>query len=359
MTVPLNSLNIVEFAGIGPGPFAGMVLARLGAKVTLIDRPVSETAPQPGPLDAPVDVLKAGKTLLRLDLKSKDGHGRARELLAAADVLIEGFRPGVMEKLGLGPEPCLRMNPRLVYGRMTGWGQSGPLASTAGHDINYIALSGFLGITGVLNQPPIPPLNIVGDFSGGSLMLVIGILAALQDRISSGRGRVVDAAIVDGVSLLMSFHSAIRHFGLESGAPGTNVIDGGCPFYRTYSCRDGRFIAVGCLEPQFFQVFADTLRLNSAWREERLDKARWPQLRDEIAAIFQTRTRDEWASIFEGTDACVTPVLRLEEAPRHPHMRARESHTIVDGIRLPVSAPRFSPRQHTFDTPVDSKKRCS
>jgi len=339
MSKPLEGLNVVEFAGIGPAPFAAMVLAGLGARVTVIARPAS--ASDAGLFGTAPNVLDRDKTILPIDLKSEGGRRKALALIDEADVLIEGFRPGVMEKLQFGPDECLSRNRRLIYGRMTGWGQTGPLAATAGHDLNYIALTGALAAMGPAGGPPTIPLNLVGDFAGGSLIAVLGILAALHERHSSGQGKVIDAAIIDGVSLLTTFHRGLRASGFENEEPGTNLLDGGCPFYRTYRCRDGNHVAIGCLEPQFFSKFAAISGLDPSWQEKRFDRALWPQLEQAIEGIFAARDRDEWAALFEASDACVTPVLTIEEAPAHPHVQARQTFILDGDVLLPVPAPRF------------------
>ncbi|KQV45637.1 CaiB/BaiF CoA-transferase family protein [Massilia sp. Root335] len=344
---PLSGLRVVEMVGIGPCPFAAMMLADMGADVIRIDRkpdvnPAS-AAPNPYPmLGTKHDVMARGRRSLALDLK----HPRARQLLldlvAKADALVEGFRPGVMERLGLGPEVCHDRNPKLVYGRVTGWGQHGPLAQAAGHDLNYVALSGMLQAMGDADRPPSPPLNLVGDFGGGGMMLAFGVVCAMLEARTSGRGQVVDAAMTDGAALLGAMMYGLRAHGSWSAARGANLLDGGAPFYATYACADGRFIAVGAIEPQFYARLlalagADDPAFARQWRQDD-----WPALKDRFAALFATRTRDDWCALLEGTDACFAPVLDMDEAPRHPHNAARQTFVDVDGVTQPAPAPRFS-----------------
>ncbi len=333
---PLAGLKVLEFAGLGPAPFACMVLADLGADVLRIDRAGAE-----GLLGLERDVLDRGRRSLVLDLKSEEGRATARRLAGAADVLIEGFRPGVMERLGLGPEDLKPLNRGLVYGRMTGWGQTGPLADTAGHDLGYIAITGALHAIGGV-ETPIPPLNLVGDFGGGSMFLIAGILAALWERQRSGEGQVIDAAISDGAGLLMAMMYSMRGEGKWHDARACNLLDGGAAVYRTYVCGDGRHVAVAPLERKFFVEFAGRLGLDAAEWPNHLDAAVWPALHARLAGIFLTRPRDAWIALFEGSDACVVPVLSLDEAPRHPHAVARGAFVEIDGIVQPAPAPRFS-----------------
>ena len=334
---PLSGLRILEFDGLGPVTFAGMVLADMGAEVLRLTR--SATAGAPVFTDVGGEILHRGRAAVPVDLKDPDDRARVRDLLRSADALIEGFRPGVLERLGLGPADAATLNPRLVYGRVTGWGQSGPMAAQAGHDINYIALSGALHPTGEPDRPPRPALNLVGDYGGGAMFLVAGVLAALLEARITGRGRVVDAAMTDGSALLTSLFHAFRARGLWCDERGANLLDGGAPFYRCYVCRDGKFVAVGALEPRFYAALLEGLDLNPA-ENPQFDMAGWEALEARLASIFATRDRDDWAARFEGTDACVTPVLSLEEAPRHPHNRARG--TFVDqGVTQPALAPRF------------------
>ncbi|MFF4049221.1 CaiB/BaiF CoA transferase family protein [Streptomyces chartreusis] len=334
---PLTGVRVVELAGIGPGPFAAMLLADLGADVVRVDRPGGTGLA----INTEYDITNRNKRSVIIDLKSPDGPARVLDLAARADILIEGYRPGVAERLGVGPEACHARNPALVYGRMTGWGQDGPLAERAGHDIAYIAVTGTLGMIGNPDEPPAVPANLVGDYAGGSLYLVVGVLAALHHARATGAGQVVDAAIVDGTSHL----SAMIHGMLAAGGwqdrRGANLLDGGCPYYGTYETADGRYMAVGALEPQFYDEFLRLLGVED-FASARKDFSRWGELRDAVAARFKSRTRDEWTALFEGSDACVAPVLSLREAPRHPHLAARGTFTDHGGITQPAPAPRFS-----------------
>ena len=331
---PLHGVRVLEFAGLAPAPFCGMLLADLGADLVRIDRKGSS------PL-LPVDVLGRGKRSVALDLKRPEAVEACLALAGTADILIEGFRPGVMERLGLGPEPVLACNPKLVYGRLTGWGQTGPKAAEAGHDINYVALSGALEAIGT-PEGPVPPLNLLGDFAGGALYLAFGVLAALRCAERTGEGQVVDCAMVDGAASLMSLFAGLAASGLWSAPRGGNLLDGGAPFYGVYECADGRFVAVGALEPQFHAEFLRRLDLDPAAFQPQMDPAAWPGRRERIAAAFRARPRDDWAVVFEGSDACVTPVLSLSEAPAHPHNAARGTFTEVAGVTQPAPAPRFS-----------------
>ncbi|MEU1694758.1 CaiB/BaiF CoA-transferase family protein [Streptomyces hirsutus] len=344
---PLTGVRVVELAGIGPGPFAAMLLADLGADVVRVDRP---GGPGLG-VDPAYDVTNRNKRSVVVDLKAPDGADRVLDLAERADILVEGFRPGVAERLGVGPEDCHARNPSLVYGRMTGWGQQGPLADRAGHDIAYIARTGALGMIGGPDRPPAVPANLLGDYAGGSLYLVVGVLAALHHARLSGTGQVVDAAIVDGTAHL----SAMIHGMLAAGAwqdrRGANLLDGGCPYYGTYETADGGHMAVGALEPQFYDEFLRLLGIEDEDDKDgngfglsgaRLDVTRWPALRERVTARFKERTRDEWTAVFDGSDACVAPVLSLREAPHDPHLAARGTFTDHAGITQPAPAPRFS-----------------
>ena len=334
---PLSGLRILEFDGLGPVTFAGMVLADLGADVLRLSRSAGAGAAVFSEVGG--DVLHRGRASVSVNLKDPEDRAAVLELVGAADALIEGFRPGVMERLGLGPETCAELNPRLVFGRITGWGQTGPLAQQVGHDINYIALGGALHAMGEPDRPPRPPLNLVGDYGGGAMMLVTGVLAGLLEAKTTGRGRVVDAAMTDGSALLMSLFHALGARGLWSEARGANLLDGGAPFYRCYTCGDGRFVAIGALEPQFYAALITGLGLTPE-EAPQFDLPGWPALHARFEAIFATRDRDDWASHFEGTDACVTPVLTPTEAARHPHNLARG--TFVDqGVVQAAPAPRF------------------
>ncbi|MGX4688568.1 CaiB/BaiF CoA transferase family protein [Streptomyces sp. JNUCC 63] len=334
---PLTGVRVVELAGIGPGPFAAMLLADLGADVVRVDRPGGAALG----IDPACDLTNRNKRSVVVDLKSPDGPARVLGLAERADILIEGYRPGVAERLGVGPEACHARNPRLVYGRMTGWGQDGPLAPRAGHDIAYIAVTGTLGMIGDPDGPPAVPANLLGDYAGGSLYLVTGVLAALHHARATGTGQVVDAAIVDGTAHL----SAMIHGMLAAGGwqdrRGSNLLDGGCPYYGTYETADGRYMAVGALEPQFYDEFLTLLGLEDR-ADARTDRTRWGELREAVAARFKSRTRDEWTAVFESSDACVAPVLSLREAPHHPHLAARGTFTDHAGLTQPAPAPRFS-----------------
>ncbi|MFE3581155.1 CaiB/BaiF CoA transferase family protein [Streptomyces vinaceus] len=335
---PLAGVRVVELAGIGPGPFAAMLLADLGADVVRVDRPGGGALA----VDPAYDVTNRGKRSVLVDLKSAEGPARVLDLVERADVLIEGFRPGVAERLGVGPAACHARNPKLVYGRMTGWGQDGPLAHTAGHDIAYIAVTGALGMIGDPGEPPAVPANLVGDYAGGSLYLVIGVLAALQHaRTPGGGGQVVDAAIVDGAAHLTAMIHGMMAAGGWQDRRGANLLDGGCPFYGTYETSDGGYMAVGALEQQFYDTFTELLGIGEQ-APARKDLARWGELREAVATRFKSRTRQEWTEVFEGSDACVAPVLSLGEAPLHPHLAARATFTDLGGITQPAPAPRFS-----------------
>ena len=339
-TGPLAGLRVVELAGIGPGPHACMLLADLGADVVRIERH-DTTEPIPGPTTA-TDATLRGRTIVRADLKDAADLAEIQQLIERADVLVEGFRPGVTERLGLGTDSCLAGNPLLVYARMTGWGQHGPLAATAGHDINYISLTGVLDNIGRAGDRPVPPLNLVGDFGGGSMFLVTGILAALWERERSGRGQVIDAAMVDGASVLAQMMWSMRGSGNWSTGRGHNVLDGSVPFYDTYTCADGKCVAVGAIEPQFFAELLRGLDIDPAELPGQWERERWGELRAALATAFKLRSRDKWAERFYGTDACVTPVLTYDEALTHPHLAARQTFTSIDGVSQPRPAPRFS-----------------
>lgn len=340
---PLTGVRIVELAGLGPAPHACMVLADLGADMLRIDRPGGSIG-----LTSP-DLLTRSRRSVAVDLKHPAGPETVLRLVERADVLVEGLRPGVTERLGVGPEVCLARNPRLVYGRMTGWGQDGPLAPRAGHDLNYLAVSGVLSAIGEPGRKPVPPLNLVGDFGGGSMLLVVGVLAALLERGASGHGQVVDAAMVDGASTLMAMTWALRGAGSWSDERGSNLLDGGAPFYDTYRCADGGYLAVGAIEPQFWAIVVDVLGLDDV--PDQLDVGRWPELRSRVAAVIATRDRDEWAALFTPLDACVSPVLTMGEAMRHPHMAARNTIVEVDGVAQPAASPRLSRTPGTVSGP--------
>jgi alpha-methylacyl-CoA racemase len=338
---PLAGLRVIELASIGPGPMCAMLLADQGAEVVRIDR--VEPSGLGVSLDPKFDVTARGRRTIALDLKQTAARDAALRLIDRADVLIEGWRPGVAERLGLGPDACLQRNPTLVYGRMTGFGQSGPLAQAAGHDINYIALTGALHAIGPADGKPVPPLNLIGDYGGGALYLAFGLMAALFERQRSGQGQVVDAAMVDGASSLMSiFHGMLASGRWDADARSANLLDGGAPFYDTYVAADGRYLAVGCLEPKFFAEFAQRIGLDASLIARQYDRRAWPEMRSAIAARLATRTRDDWCRELDGSDACVAPVLTLREAPAHPHARQRGAFVEVDGVVQAAPAPRFS-----------------
>lgn len=334
---PLNGVRVVELAGIGPGPFAAMLLAELGADVLRIERPTADGSVLP----AAYDLLRRSRRSVAIDLKTTTGVAQVLDLVEHADALIEGNRPGVTEALGLGPDDCRQRNPRLVYARMTGWGQDGPLAHTAGHDITYLAVSGALHAIGRAGEPPTIPVNLLGDFGGGSLYLVVGLLAALWEARDSGRGQVVDVAIVDGAASLTTLLHGMIAAGRWSTRRGTNLLDGGRPWYDVYRTSDGEWMAVGALEPRFFREFCRLLPLD-ADEDDRADPACWPDLRARITEAFARGTRTEWTAHFADTDACVAPVLSLTEANAHPHLAARGTYTQIGGVVQPTPAPRFS-----------------
>lgn len=334
-TGPLRGVRVVEFAGIGPGPFAAMLLSDMGADVVSIARPGQ------GQRDVR-DFVHRGRRVVELDLKNPAHVEQALDLIAAADVLIEGFRPQVMERLGLGPDEALKRNPKLVYGRMTGWGQSGPLSQAAGHDINYIAITGALDSFRAANGETVSPLNLVGDYGGGAMYLVVGVLAAVIEARNSGNGQVVDAAMCDGVSSMLTMFHSMRAVGRWTEQPRTNLLDGGAPFYRTYECKDGGFMAIGALEPQFYAELRKLAGLDEDCYDRQMDKAGWPALHEKMTALFRTKTRDEWAALLEGSDACAAAVRGLFDAPNHPHLVARKTFVESDGYVQPAPAPRFS-----------------
>jgi alpha-methylacyl-CoA racemase len=330
---PLAGLRVLEFAGIGPGPHVAMLLADLGAQVVQIDRPGAQVANP---------VVQRARHRLAADLKSEEGRALVLAAAASADVLIEGFRPGVMERLGLGPEVLLAANPRLVYARMTGWGQEGPLAQAAGHDINYIAITGALAAIGKAGEPATPPQNLVGDFGGGSMYCAFGIMAALYERERSGKGQVIDAAIVDGATSLMSFFFGVRQAPRLSAARGRGILSGSAHFYRCFTCSDGKEVSVGAIEPQFYAELLQRAGAPADLAEGQMDPANWDDYAARLAALFLTKTRAEWCELLEGTDACFAPVLGLDDAREHPHMQARGAYVEHDGIWHTAPAPRFS-----------------
>ena len=337
---PLHGIRVIEFAGIGPAPFCAMLLADLGAEVLRIQRRPVEGATA-GSAILSGDLLSRGRQSLALDLKQPGAVELMLRLVAQSDALIEGFRPGVMERLGLGPEACLAVNARLVYGRMTGWGQTGPLAGAAGHDLNYIAISGALHAIGPAEAPSVP-LNLVGDFGGGGLLLAFGLVSALLEARGSGAGQVVDAAMSEGAGLLMSMVYQLKGAGAWVNQRASNLVDGGAHFYATYACADGKWIAVAPIEAKFYQLLLERCGIRDSLFEAQLEREHWPELKARLAELFATRTRDEWCALLEGTDACVAPVLDMDEAPNHPHNKARQSFVEHEGVMQPAPAPRFS-----------------
>jgi alpha-methylacyl-CoA racemase len=346
---PLRGIRILELAGIGPGPFAGMLLADMGAEVLRVDR--SQAVREPRPDGPSRDFLARGRRSIGLDLKHPDGRAAVLRLVERADGLIEGFRPGVMERLGLGPDVCLERNPRLVYGRMTGWGQEGPMAQAAGHDINYIALAGVLDHVGRAGEAPLPPLNLVGDFGGGGMFLAFGMACALVERGASGKGQVIDAAMVDGAAVLMTMMHSMRHMGMWKDERGTNLIDTGAHFYDVFETRDGKYVSVGAIEPQFYAELLEKLGLSNEKWPRQMERAQWPALKENLRAVFATKTRAEWCEILEGSDACFAPVLSMTEAPSHPHNALRRTFVEHAGAVQPAPAPRFSRTQPALDLP--------
>jgi alpha-methylacyl-CoA racemase len=347
---PLTGVRVLELAGIGPGPYAAMVLSDMGAEVVRIDRAASVPASPPG--RPPVDVLNRGRRSLAVDLKVPEGVEAVLRLVASADALIEGFRPGVTERLGLGPDVCLERSPRLVYGRMTGWGQDGPYASAAGHDINYIALAGALAHIGRAGAPPTPPLNLVGDFGGGGLLLAFGIACGLFETSRSGQGQVVDAAMIDGAANLMAMFWGFRAMGIWSPERGTNLLDTGAHFYDVYECADGGFVSIGSIEPQFYAELLKRTGLDGDPElAGQMDRSTWPALKAKLAEVFRSRTRDEWCDEMEATDVCFAPVLSMDEAASHPHNVARGTFETRDGVVQPAPAPRFSRTAPELDRP--------
>ncbi len=348
---PLNGMRIVEFGGIGPGPMAAMLFADMGATVLRVERP----APSGLGLDRPTrfNFLNRGRRSVVLDLKRAEGIDLALALVGKADALIEGFRPGTMERLGLGPEPCTRRNLRLVYGRVTGWGQDGPLAYAAGHDLNYIALSGALDAIGRRDQPPTPPLNLVGDY-GGAVYLCMGMLAAIIEARNSGLGQVVDAAMVDAATSLMASTYGLQAAGMHDGPRGTNLLDSGAPYYDVYACADGKYVSIAPIEAKFRDELFALIDLSPEWSARATDKRNWPALRAELAARFLGKTRAQWCELLEGTDACFAPVLSMAEAPHHPHQRTRSGFLAIGGVPQPAPAPRFSRTASAIPSPSEA-----
>lgn len=339
MPGPLKGIRVIEMAGLGPAPFCAMLLADMGADVICIER--KNAAGESSREAEKVNVLRRGRRSIALDLKNPAAVDVVLKMIGDANVLIEGFRPGVMERMGLGPDVCHARNAALVYGRMTGWGQTGPLAAAAGHDINYIALSGALHSIGPAEQP-VPPLNLVGDFGGGAMLLAFGVLCAVLEARSSGKGQVVDAAMTDGAALLMSMIYGFKAAGTWSGARSDNVLDGGAHFYGTYRCADNKWVAIGSIEPQFYALLLEKCGIAGEAIPAQRDRTGWSLLKARLAAVFLTKTRDAWCSLMEGTDVCFAPVLDLDEAPRHPHNQARQTFVERDGVLQPAPAPRFS-----------------
>ncbi|HEX5616662.1 MAG TPA: CaiB/BaiF CoA-transferase family protein [Acidimicrobiia bacterium] len=359
---PLQGIKIVELAGIGPGPFAGMLLSDMGADIIRVDR----AAQVSGDFSKPnLEAMYRGRRSVGVDLKHPDGVETVLRLVEQADALIEGYRPGVTERLGLGPDACLARNPKLVYGRMTGWGQDGPYAQAAGHDINYIALAGALAHFGREGGKPTPPINLVGDFGGGGMFLAFGVVCGILDAQRSGKGQVVDAAMVDGSAILMTMMWGLKAIGFWDEALGVNVLDTGAPFYDTYETADGKFVSIGALEPQFYAELLQKLGLDGEELPHQMDRSGWPVLRERFTTLFKSKTRDEWSAILEHTDACFAPVLTMSEAAAHPHVQARTTIIERDGVAQPAPAPRFSrsapevqrsapwPGQHTDEALTD------
>nr|WP_256468516.1 CaiB/BaiF CoA-transferase family protein [Bradyrhizobium sp. 197] len=353
----MEGFRVVEMGGIGPAPFAGALLGDLGADVVRIDR-IAKPGVEPD-LPAQFDFYNRNKRSVALDLKQPRAIATVLKLVAQADALIEGFRPSVMERLGLGPGPCHAANPRLVYARMTGWGQDGPLAQEAGHDINYLALTGALHCLGDADRPPPPPLNLVADLGGGALYLTVGLLSAAMEAQRSGQGQTIDVAMIDGVTHLMSAFQAFRQQGSWTGRRSDNIVDGGAPFYRSYATSDGRFVAVGAIEPHFYANLLEVMGLSGESLPAQNDRAAWPQMRERFARIFAGRTRDEWVALAMGHDACLAPVLTVDEAPAHPQMQARNLYANFDGLRHPSPAPRFSRTRSDLRRPPPAPGRDS
>ena len=343
---PLTGIRVVEMAGIGPGPFTAMMLSDLGAEVIRVDR-LSHKG-----VGHRANVLNRGRKSIALDLKNPRGVETTLRLIEQADVVLEGFRPGVMERLGLGPEKCLSVNPRLIFGRMTGWGQTGPLSQAAGHDINYISIAGALGAMGYADRPPAPPLNLVGDFGGGAMYLLTGILAALVERATSEQGQIIDAAMSDGTASLLSPFFGLMAMNMWTTDRFSNRLDGGAFYYGSYECSDGRYISIGSLEPQFYALLLEKAEITDPEFQEQLDEAAWPAKREKLTQLFKTKTRQQWCDIMEGTDVCFAPVLDLKEAPNHPHNIDRKTFVERDGVVQPAPAPRFSRTQGEIQGPA-------
>ena len=347
---PLQGVTIIELAGIGPGPFCAMMLSDMGADVIRVDRAGAVRGGDPNV--PPIDVLGRGRRSIGIDLKSPEGLETLMRLVDKADGLTEGFRPGVTERLGIGPDQCMDRNSRLVYGRMTGWGQTGPYALTAGHDINYIALAGALEPIGRRGEAPVPPLNLVGDFGGGGMYLAFGMVCAILEARSSGQGQVVDAAMVDGAASLMGFFHGFRAMGIWNDDRGTNMLDTGAPYYDVYETSDGKYVSIGSIEPQFYAELREKLGLDDAKWDAQQTRADWPDRKADLAEIFMMKSREEWCEIIEGSDVCFAPVLSIEEAPKHPHNVARGTFTEVAGVTQPGPAPRFSRTEAKIQGPA-------
>ena len=343
---PLTGIRVVEMAGIGPGPFTAMMLSDLGAEVIRVDRLSHKGTGHRA------NVLNRGRKSIAVDLKNPRGVETTLRLIEQADVVLEGFRPGVMERLGLGPEECLSVNPRLIFGRMTGWGQTGPLSQAAGHDINYISIAGALGAMGYADRPPAPPLNLVGDFGGGAMYLLTGILAALVERATSGQGQIIDAAMTDGTASLLSPFFGLMAMNMWTTDRFSNRLDGGAFYYGSYECSDGKYISIGSLEPQFYALLLEKAEITDPEFQEQLDEAAWPAKREKLNQLFKTRTRQQWCDIMEGTDVCFAPVLDLKEAPAHPHNIDRKTFVELGGVVQPAPAPRFSRTQGEIQGPA-------
>jgi len=343
---PLTGIRVVEMAGIGPGPFTAMMLSDLGAEVIRVDR-ISHKG-----TGHRANVLNRGRKSIAVDLKNPRGVETTLRLIEQADVVLEGFRPGVMERLGLGPEECLSVNPRLIFGRMTGWGQTGPLSQAAWHDINYISIAGALGAMGYADRPPAPPLNLVGDFGGGAMYLLTGILAALVERATSGQGQIIDAAMTDGTASLLSPFFGLMAMNMWTTDRFSNRLDGGAFYYGSYECSDGKYISIGSLEPQFYALLLEKAEITDPEFQEQLDEAAWPAKREKLNQLFKTRTRQQWCDIMEGTDVCFAPVLDLKEAPTHPHNIDRKTFVELEGVVQPAPAPRFSRTQGEIQGPA-------
>jgi len=340
---PLKGIKVVEFAALGPAPMGAMLLADLGAEVLRIERKASINGrPTADLFDPKIDILNRSRRVVALDMKKPEAIETALRLIEQADVLIEGFRPGVMERLGVGPTVCLARNPRLIYGRMTGWGQSGALAHAAGHDINYLSLSGALHAIGEKGGKPVAPLNLVADCGGGAMLLAMGVLAGVISARNTGQGQVVDAAMTDGAAVLMSMMYTLKAMGQWTQERGSNLLDGGAHFYDTYRCSDGKWLSVGAIEPQFYVLLLEKAGIDDPAFKAQWDRSQWPALKEKLAAVLVTRSRDAWCAIFEGTDACVAPVLDMDEAPTHPHNLSRNTFIEVNGVTQPAPAPRFS-----------------